>query len=602
MSATPAPITPNAETFAQLFTKRFEVPRYQRTYDWDDEQVGDVLGDLLRVHEGGADVWHFFGALVTIVIPAPATVPKVYFEVVDGQQRLATLLIVVAELRRALEAAAAAAQSDGDTAAAGVATAAVHDLATLLSEHGLARLVLSRRDRQYFEEVVAGTAATPPKDADEAHAKLHKAQQKIVAELIEVVREGAGTPAQRVGQLLRFKQTVLTRCYVVHLETPDRREAYRLFATLNDRGRKLSVGALLRTHTLSLLEGYDTQMDTAEEAWDDLLREGQNWADAFLGGFFASYSGRRVTSAELFDAFLVQFAAELPAAPAADAAQANAIREFAIRLRTEGAFFQRLQGGQWPFSGGSASDWDRDRLARLVKILGHTLSFPLLLAVGRECGEARFAKLVLTLERFVFRYITISRASADALAKSAYYPVAKLARETQRFESNTLENELKRLRDDYANDEVFATNLKERMKYRDGAPAQNRLLKHFLTTLEDHYAWWAGGANGRPRATKHSVFDFAQTNLEHIHPRNPEAADRVVALDAIVHDLGNMTLLDEDDGRVASNDVFAEKQSIYASSKIALSRELGEVDEWTPTQVDERAEWYAQMALKIFVV
>lgn len=87
-----------------------------------------------------------------------------------------------------------------------------------------------------------------------------------------------------------------------------------------------------------------------------------------------------------------------------------------------------------------------------------------------------------------------------------------------------------------------------------------------------------------------------------LYPQNPDAADRVQELDEVVDDLGNMTLLDESDGKVASNDLFAKKKAIYANSKIALTRELADKSEWRLAEVEARAEQYAEMSLKIFVV
>lgn len=599
------PITPNAESLKAMLTKHFRVPRYQRSYDWGDEQVGDFVSDLLRLYEGhvaGADVWHFFGAAITITVPDPATVPKMYFEVVDGQQRLATLLIVIAEIGRALSAAEAEAQAEGNTAAAAAAAGGIKDAAELIEMNDLPRLVLSKRDRQHFAETVAGTATVPKRDADEAHRKLYRAQQTILTDLIGEVRSGAADCGERVSRLVALLNATLECGYLVHLSTEDRSEAYRLFAVLNDRGRQLSVGSLLRTYSLSLVEGFDSVSDDVEQLWDEILTFGEAWVDNFLDAYYVSHTGVRITKGGAYDAYLEQFSGGLLPEPAQTAAEADSVRDFAKTLREEAAFYDQLQDGEWPFANGSASQWDRDRLVRMVKLLPHRLAFPLLLAVGRECGEAKFTRLVPVIERFAYRYINISRGNADALAKRAYYPVAKIARDTQTYDEKELLKQLRRLRNDYANDEVFGTNLKELVKYRENSAAEKRRLKHFLTTLEDYYSWWKGGAGGRPSPTKHSVFDFKQTNLEHIYPQNPDAADRDTALDAVMHDLGNMTLLDENDGVVAGNDTFAAKVPIYQNSKIALSRELADKHQWTVAEVEARADQYVEMALKIFVV
>jgi hypothetical protein len=599
------PITPNAESLGAMLTKFFKVPRYQRTYDWSDEQVGDFVADALRLYEaqlaGSAD-WHFFGAAITISVPAPETVPKMYFEVVDGQQRLATLVLTLSEIGRALTDAKNEAEADGDTGTAAAAGVQIEKIAKLVEEHNLPRLELSRRDREYFAECVAGTATAPKRDADEAHKKLHSARQAIHDGLIDEVRKGAATCDERVTRLTDLLAAILERGYLVHLSTDDRAEAYRLFAVLNDRGRQLSVGSLLRTYSLSLVEGFDSQSDEVERLWDEILALGESWVDNFLDAYYVSYTGVRITKGGTYDAYLDQFSGGLLPQPATKDSEADAVRDFAATLRAEAAFYEQLQDAEWPFPNGSASLLDRDLLLRLVKLLPHRLAFPLLLAVGRECGEAKFTRLVPLVERFAYRYINISRGNADALAKRAYYPVAKTARAKGTYDEKELKKQLKRLLEDYANDEVFGTGLKELVKYREGAPAENRRIKHFLTTLEDYYSWWKGGASGKPSPTKHSVFDFKQTNLEHVYPQNPQPGDEDAALDVVINDLGNLTLLDEGDGVVAGNESFVQKQPIYQISKIALSRELADEQQWTINEVEKRADQYVEMALKIFVV
>lgn len=382
VAAQQIPIEPMANTFADLMGRVFRVPRYQRAYDWDDEQVGDFIGDILRLYEarrsGDSSAWHFFGALVTINHVDVGFVQGNWFEVVDGQQRLATLVMTLAELKRALEAAEVSARPvDADAADEAAKQAA--ELATALEEHGQARLTLSKRDQQYFAEIVAGSAVAPKKGSDEAHLKLYDAKSRLLADLIEPVRADASSESDRVERLSTLRSAIFEGGFVVHLYTDDRQQAYRLFSVLNDRGRPLGVGALLRTHTLSILEGYPAHQDEAEIQWDAILREGESWVDGFLGSYYASHAGARVTKGEMYDAFLALFKNELPNA-VGDEGQADKTRDFTKRLREESIVYGKLQDGEWPYEQGKAADWDRDRLERLLKILHHTLALPLLLA------------------------------------------------------------------------------------------------------------------------------------------------------------------------------------------------------------------------------
>ena len=83
----------------------FKVPRLSaHPLSWSDEQVGDfhrmrsgsTRRSLLVQLTGTSS-----STAIRFTVPAPETLPKI-FEVVDGQQRLATLLLTLSEIGRAL--------------------------------------------------------------------------------------------------------------------------------------------------------------------------------------------------------------------------------------------------------------------------------------------------------------------------------------------------------------------------------------------------------------------------------------------------------------------------------------------------------------------
>lgn len=89
--------------------KQFQVPLYQRQYEWKDEQLSQLWEnileqyDLLTPDENGKskkdDPNHFIGSLVMAPSPAIQASGVTSFLVIDGQQRLTTLLIALCALR-----------------------------------------------------------------------------------------------------------------------------------------------------------------------------------------------------------------------------------------------------------------------------------------------------------------------------------------------------------------------------------------------------------------------------------------------------------------------------------------------------------------------
>lgn len=97
----------NLQTFKALFSEyRFHIPDYQRGYAWTKSQLDDLLNDILTLTDENE---HFTGLLVlkenedsNLVAEIEGTKPKV-FDVVDGQQRLTTIVILLNEIKNAME-------------------------------------------------------------------------------------------------------------------------------------------------------------------------------------------------------------------------------------------------------------------------------------------------------------------------------------------------------------------------------------------------------------------------------------------------------------------------------------------------------------------
>src|SRR5207244_13558570 len=83
--------------------KQFQVPLYQRQYAWESAQLSQLWEDVLEQYdlltpdeagEPGADApTHFLGSMVLAPSPAITATGPTPFLVVDGQQRLTTLLV-----------------------------------------------------------------------------------------------------------------------------------------------------------------------------------------------------------------------------------------------------------------------------------------------------------------------------------------------------------------------------------------------------------------------------------------------------------------------------------------------------------------------------
>ena len=152
-------------TVAEVFSGPFllNVPVYQRPYSWGPDQAGKLLEDLAEAAaidgDREPDPSYFLGTVLLMdqsgleAVRFSAKQPSREFDIVDGQQRLVTLMTLLAVLR----------DLNGDPRSA----IAKRMQAMVVAQQGSRffkserhRMHLSSRDREFFERYVLPVKAT----------------------------------------------------------------------------------------------------------------------------------------------------------------------------------------------------------------------------------------------------------------------------------------------------------------------------------------------------------------------------------------------------------------------------------------------------------
>ncbi len=573
----------------------FVIPTYQRAYAWEDEEIDDFINDILKLHSNRLNgqqkaAGHFFGGIVTI--------NKEYYEVIDGQQRLATFMMMVSLVIKSLKDIIILAEKFKDDETKNKAEEYERETRRdyfqyrdLEARQDRLRIRLSQADLNFYEQMVLGGKVDPTRDS---HKRIRSAYTELQKSLFNPIMEKdlSLSTAEKLDRLLHLRNCILDDCYIIHIASSNKDEAYQLFTTLNDRGKSLSTGDLLRARSLELLAEHDHLQPNVQQYWDGILTPKRQDIDHFLASYYPSHKGERASNRNIFDEFVrAFFDFSYPVS------QDNAliIEKRVLRMSKESTIFEKIKDGEWPYESPTASTWNKDRLYRLMRILKHELSLPILMAAATCVDEKIFADLVVLLERFAFRYVNMTGAHIGSLG-DRYYKFSVKIREGI-FSLSELENDLKSLAQANAPDSIFEANLITKLRYSEKSSQQNRIIKHFLTTLEDYQEWLNTGASGKPRKKDQTTcFDLNQVTIEHIHPKSesvpPDTADRR-------HSLGNLTILGPENSDLG-NKPFLSKVGAYAKSRIAMTRALSNLQEWTADAIESRQAELVRQALKIF--
>ncbi|NJL06333.1 MAG: DUF262 domain-containing protein [Chloroflexaceae bacterium] len=156
--------------FGRLITGHspFSVPKYQRAYAWDEDEVTEYLDDMERLYRDRVNssenrMPHFFGGLVSVRRFASGTPHGYIHDVVDGQQRLATFMITICAILEGLKIIEQKATASGDAGATDDAKIEREKTETnyFFYLEGVGRqtqkrlrLSLSKADNKYFEDLM----------------------------------------------------------------------------------------------------------------------------------------------------------------------------------------------------------------------------------------------------------------------------------------------------------------------------------------------------------------------------------------------------------------------------------------------------------------
>ncbi|MBN9383368.1 MAG: DUF262 domain-containing protein [Chitinophagaceae bacterium] len=562
------------------FQPVYRVPPYQRAYAWEKIEIEDFVKDLHACYDKrkfSEPVVHFFGQIVCIKGELPGTDQLKYYELVDGQQRIATFVLLVAALINVYKEIIAT-ELEGNmnlNNERGILQGRIQQLTKRYfafqleideSFQDINVLVLCNRDRTFFQSFLKDINTVTER---ESHKLIKEAYALINNKVKSLI--GVGSLKDRIGNLKDIEKILEQDFCILNMVTDDRKAAFKLFQVLNNRGKNLTEGDLLRAECLRMLEPHQNEQEITEKAWDHILLDKPTDTEEFLRAIYSSYTGQKAGTNSLFNDFLLKFLPESEHEQI-DNVAASRIKDEVIKIEEDVILLRKISSGQWPYESRlPVEHWDRNKLPLLVHALGHKECLPLLLS-ARELAQPLFSDIVNLLERFAFRYLIIGNQYVGDLI-DLYNEEARAIRDNPgAYTIDRLKLKLQPLMD-RVDEAMFRRQLDDFKYTRQGK--SNKPLKYFLLSAAYYYPWYIAGANGYPTYTeKQIVYDFTDSTIEHVYPYNGVGAIVHATLEPLKNTLGNLTILGNLDNRTGANDDFATKRPIYEKSSLMINRDV----------------------------
>lgn len=549
-------------TLEELFSngKLYRVPLYQRDYMWGQEQWEALWEDVKESRTASNP--HYMGALV---LQRGARDQPV--QVIDGQQRLATLVVACVAVLELLK-------QRGDPQRAELLKARYVASQDPGSLNWQSRLVLNENDDAFFQEFIVNQKELP-------RGATVRGSNNRLSGALEFFRERwkAFLPdAQGAELVAAFQETMGTQLAFTTITVDDELNAYSVFETLNARSLQLTSTDLLKNYLFSLMRGGKVDLDVARNQWRRIVE---------------------TVDAEALPAFLRQYWISRRPLIRADRLFKALKQEVTSREQAFELLNDLDAAGGWHRALCDPNDelWldsqDCRIQVRALSLLDVSQHVPLLLACfARSFDLKRIEKVLRHCFVLFLRHTVVGRRSPSEL-EQLFNRVANAVSQGLLTSPQAIWQGVdgrEGLRELYVPDDEFRDDFARLELQKKGRKAR---LSRFLLFAVDQSMGGPGGD-----------FETSNESLEHVLPENPGAGwDAFSEEDRrrFTAKLGNYVLLGREQNRHLGNSPFADKVAVYRSSNYPTTR-LADVADWTPQAVLGRQQRLAELAVRVWRV
>lgn len=528
------------------------IPIFQRDYSWKGEQVRILWEDISKLYkntEKKESFTHFLGPIVKLEV-SQSSVDTRKFYLIDGQQRIITLMVLLSCLRNIVKKDELLRKIE-----------AGYLLNYQEKGENRYKLVPSEGDRNNFKKIIDG-------DMNLLDSKLKDTFNFFTKELKSYKNE---------SDLEKLRGIIINHLFLVNIDVGRNEDPYLIFESLNAKGTPLTQADLIKNYIFMKIQEEEKQKKLYKEYWRPMeisLRDGLEW-------FFWKYSLREGTFVKIKRTY-ANLKSELETNN-----QKNAETELKKLYKFSVYCDKMLSPEKEP------NEELRKRFIRYNRWEINT-SYPFLFNLYEDYSNNKisvyiFCEILDIIESFVIRRFFCKE------------PTNKLnnlfIRLYKKLDKNNLIRSLKKeLSDDCPDNEKFEGGLKTFPIYSSGSEKCSLILE----TLEESH-----------RHKEPVKFDKIQ--IEHIMPQadgDPEklldewknmlGEDYVKVHSECLHRIGNLTLTGYNQEMGMKS--FSQKKEKLKDSHFELNKYFDNLNKWDRDEIEKRANIIAKKAVEIWKI
>lgn len=532
--------------------KTFNIPVYQRNYDWQEENCKKLFTDIENIIKHNEEIEHFLGTVVYVL----TKIEKDYEEyvLIDGQQRITSISLLLKALHGKI--------ISEDTKESIWEQYLINKKSP---DNIRIRLKPIESDSVSYKQLIDN-------DDDSSNSNVCR-NYKIFKELLE----NSHYSAEQIYSAL-YKIELVT----IKLEKDKKSENPQLiFESLNSTGLSLTQADLIRNYLLMNSE-YEKQTVLYKNFWLKIEIELTNKKISdFIRDFLTMKTGKIANKNKVYDDFkeYMRIQKEL---------NEEAVLE---ELVTYSKYYN------WFLNANSNNEKLNEKLKHF-KYLKNTTVYPLLLSIFedtyyyKKLDENKLLKIIDLLISYIFRRTICGYKTSSINKVFASIPKKILENQNEKdiyfkIEKNLMERRLETI---FPRDEEFKVNF---IKYN--FEKNKELLKYTLKELEQ-------------KVSNNVINDTSNLNIEYIMPENLNSEWKLELGEKKFENthleylgtIGNSSLIENDLLRYNKN--FKTKKEFYQKSNIEITRNINNYQVWTDNEIKNRAEQLYEKSKEIWSI
>lgn len=523
--------------------KTFNIPVYQRNYDWKEEQCRKLFEDIQNIVKSDYEIEHFLGTVVFVSSKSEMNFNE--YVLIDGQQRITSIMLLLKVLHEKV--------TDKNDKEEIWEEYLINKRAP--EENLRIRLKPVESDGMPYKKLIEENDISLTSNV----CKNYRLFEKLIQE--------SNYSAEEIYKALGKIELVY-----IQLEKGKKSEnPQMIFESLNSTGLSLTQGDLIRNYLLMNHE-YEKQKMLYKNFWLEIEKRITNEKISdFVRDYLTMKNGSISNKDKVYDDFKKYIKQN----------NENMDEEGILEeLKTYSEYYS------WFLNGNSPNNKINEKLSEF-RYLRNTTVYPLILSVFEDTysykniNENELFDILNLLISYIFRR-SVCGYTTNSLNK-VFASIVVLLKSKDIYKQ--IEKGL--MSKSFPGDEEFRAEFIKCNFYKKGTEFCKYTLK-LLETFENK-----------------EQIDMENITIEHIMPQTLNSEWRIELGSKFeqihseyINTIGNLTLTGYNPE--LSNKNFELKKRYYEESNIKMSREIANYDKWKDTEIKDRAEQLFEKAKRIW--